>query len=349
MNVTFLIGNGFDLRLGLHTKYTDMYEGYIKEPSGNEVIRRFKKTLEQDSPNGYKTWGDFEMAMAQHAKTFSSEEELIVCVRDFKEYMANHLQSEQQKFMDLMNQASSAAIAKEMNRATVTFYKGQTPNVINEIEEVYDATDISCNYIVFNYTTLLDEILKKHNNYYKISKNNQPVHIHGQFSTDIVLGIDNISQAKDLPYLLSKKGERAFIKTAFNVSFDKRRVEIAEQLIDESDVICVYGMSLGESDRIWISHLYNWLISDINHHLIYFKHSHKKFSRWKRDEMMDEEDAQKQILLRRLCTMDEMGSLEQQVHIPIDYDIFDFVNRIKTDIDNRPHFVGAPGIFTAPK
>ena len=31
MNVTFMIGNGFDLRLGMKTRYTDMYDGYITD------------------------------------------------------------------------------------------------------------------------------------------------------------------------------------------------------------------------------------------------------------------------------------------------------------------------------
>ena len=49
MNVTFMIGNGFDLRLGMKTRYTDMYDGYISTPSDNEIIEIFKATLKSDS------------------------------------------------------------------------------------------------------------------------------------------------------------------------------------------------------------------------------------------------------------------------------------------------------------
>lgn len=349
MNVTFLIGNGFDLRLGLHTKYTDMYDGYIAAPSEDKVVDDFKDVLKKDSPNGYKTWGDFEMAMANHAKKFKSEEELIMCVRDFKEYMANHLQGEQRKFIELMNQVNPSTIAREMQKSVENFYKGQTPNIINEIEEVYDAQNINCRFITFNYTLLLDAIVRKYNNYFKVAIDNTPIHIHGKFDSDIVLGIDNVAQVRELPYVLSKRGERAFVKTAFNAAFDKRRISEAVQLIEDSDVICIYGMSLGESDQTWINHLRDWLIADSNHHLIYYKYSEKKFSRWKRDEMMDEEDAQRDILLRRLCSEKEMTALEQQVHIPINYDIFGFVGCIRTEIAKSPHFVGNPGAFAAPR
>ena len=38
MGVTFLIGNGFDLNLGMKTRYTDMYDSYIKSESKSTVI-----------------------------------------------------------------------------------------------------------------------------------------------------------------------------------------------------------------------------------------------------------------------------------------------------------------------
>ena len=77
MNVTFMIGNGFDLRLGMKTRYTDMYDGYISTPSDNEIIEIFKATLKSDSSQKYQTWGDFEIAMAHHAKNFKKEEDFI--------------------------------------------------------------------------------------------------------------------------------------------------------------------------------------------------------------------------------------------------------------------------------
>jgi len=44
MNIVFIIGNGFDLNLGLKTKYTDVYKDYCKtSTSDSELIRRFKK------------------------------------------------------------------------------------------------------------------------------------------------------------------------------------------------------------------------------------------------------------------------------------------------------------------
>ena len=79
-HITFIIGNGFDINLGMKTKYSDMYEGYIKTPPQTKVIESFKNELRNQQP--FDKWSDFEMAMAEYAKTLSSEKELIECVHN---------------------------------------------------------------------------------------------------------------------------------------------------------------------------------------------------------------------------------------------------------------------------
>lgn len=66
--ITFILGNGFDLNLGLHTKYVDMYENYtLKRTHESENLKTFKDTLRN---NAYDTWSDFEMGMANYAQRF---------------------------------------------------------------------------------------------------------------------------------------------------------------------------------------------------------------------------------------------------------------------------------------
>ena len=37
MNIAYLIGNGFDLNLGLKTKYMDFYKYYLEQESKNDI------------------------------------------------------------------------------------------------------------------------------------------------------------------------------------------------------------------------------------------------------------------------------------------------------------------------
>ena len=336
MNITFLIGNGFDLRLGLKTKFVDMYTDYIHKYSANEVVRNFKKVLQQSAPNEFETWGDFEMAMAKYAANFQSESDLILCIRDFKEHMGEHLKKEQDTFRKYVEENSGyIACAKEMGRSIDQFHKGQTPNVINTIETIGNMNLAHYEFITFNYTSLLDDILSYFLKYSELTDAKNLIHIHGHLDTDVVLGVDSIEQFGHLPYTLSKRGKRAFIKPSFNEEFDLSRVKAAEKAIEESDVICIYGMSLGQSDQTWIKKIYDWLIANPKHHLIYYKYLNHQFSALHRNEMMDIEDYQRTELLKKLCGGNETESLENQVHIPIGYDIFDFKNAIDRDAEDR--------------
>ena len=61
----------------------DTYEGYIESESKSQTIAFFKETIENDIP----TWADFEMQLAEYAKDLKSEDDLVLCQRDYDEYL----------------------------------------------------------------------------------------------------------------------------------------------------------------------------------------------------------------------------------------------------------------------
>lgn len=324
MNITFLIGNGFDLRLGMKTRYTDIYKGYVASESSSDAIRKFKKMLKEDAP-GYKTWSDFEMAMAQKAKEFDEEDFFIECLRDFKSYMVEHLEKEQSQFMQRMTvSAKTKSICQdEVKDSIQTFYKGLTPNVKNEFIRLGIHNNLKQKFISFNYTNILDNLLPH---------NAEIIHIHGRLGADIVLGTDNMTQVADLPYQTTRRFERAFIKPEFNKGYDNARLESAKWYIEKSQIICIYGMSLGKSDYSWVVQLKNWLLDNEDHHLVYFVHDTREFSKLNWDAIMDEEDDRIAGLLGKIFDAgDEMSAVFDQIHIPVGYDIFNIESILKEE------------------
>ena len=100
MNITFLIGNGFDLNCGLKSSYQDVYNEYCKiNETDSELIKNFKKNIKND----YKTWGDFELAMAEKINDFKSENDFVKCIIDFKTYLVKYLSEEKRKFFEKYN------------------------------------------------------------------------------------------------------------------------------------------------------------------------------------------------------------------------------------------------------
>lgn len=323
-NITFIIGNGFDIGLGMKTKYENMYDDYINSQSKSKVIENFKKALSKRKP--YDKWSDFEMGMAEYASNFLNENELIECIRDFKMHLLEHLKEEYEKIADqLMSVSYRPSLIQELDRSLYKFHKGLIPNDVRTIERIMKNLDIELNFITFNYTNTLETLLFVKKLYTKV-QHNVPLHVHGSLEQDIVLGIDNISQITNASYTLTNKGERAFVKPSFNNQFDSERVEIAKATIANSDIICAYGFSFGESDNTWIQSIIHWLLEDDNHHLIVYEYDDKQYNRCNSDELMDIEEDRKYLFLNKMNV--PINVLLDQIHIPIYYDIFNFIDVI---------------------
>lgn len=331
-SILFLIGNGFDLGLNMKTSYADVYETYVKTPSKSEVIQNFKNELSKRKP--LDKWSDFEMGMADYAKTLSNESELIECVRDFKSHMVEHLQAENDKMLSLIKSCDNVyKIFRELNKSFTEFYSSLTPNDQAKLNQVIGKfSHAKLNIITFNYTTVLDELIALKSKFnddqlplgflWSIGEISKPLHIHGILNQAVVLGVDNAEQLQNSTYKLSKRGSRAFVKTYFNQNYDNGKVLQAKKLIAESSVICTYGFSMGESDKTWVDLLIEWLKGSPDHHLIVYQYDQKSYHQYAFEEIMNDEDDKKEILFQYLKLTDP--NLLEQIHIPIGYDIFNF-------------------------
>ena len=318
--ITFLLGNGFDLSLHMKTSYEDVYNTYVDAPSITQVIESFKSELKRRKP--FDKWSDFEMGMAEYAETLSSEEEFIECIRDFKRHMVEHLRKEDKRLESLVQSGFyNSQIVKELDRSFEKFYDGFSPNVKREFERLTDKEFWNYNVITFNYTNSLEYLYIAKFKQQKMIMNS-PLHIHGDLYNDIVLGVNHVGQIKDTAYKLTKKARRAFVKTYFNEEYDKDRVLMAKRMIESSSIICTYGFSMGESDKMWIDLIVEWLKKDTNHHLVVFKYDTTIYNRCVYDEIMEVEDEKKNDLMRYLGSNN--SDLERQIHIPVGYDIFNF-------------------------
>lgn len=329
MGVTFLIGNGFDLNLGMKTRYTDMYDSYIKSKSKSTVIDKFKKDLQKEEHNHYENWSDFEMGMARYAQNFTDENEFIECIWDFKAHMVDCLKKEDTAIINKINSSPNTALTG-LIKTLQTFHRGSTRNITYEIEDIiYKNKYCPCSFITFNYTKVLDRILNMTPEHFDMGDvifdvDRHIIHVHGSVDYDVVLGVDNKSQISN-NFRLTRNTELAFIKPEFNKVFDYRRVDKAIDMINKSSVICAFGLSLGESDKTWIDVLKEWLLTNDNHHLIYYVYDENEIPLYNYDMKIQYEEALKNEFFKKLKITDALiEKIRNRVHIPVSYKIFDF-------------------------
>lgn len=337
-NITFMIGNGFDLACGLKSRYTDTYDEYIKRSSSSNTIEQFKKTIDKDIP----TWSDFEMQLASYALNLESESDLTACLRDYDEFLNDYLVNEQHQFWtNLGNIATEEIILQEMGKSVVRFYNGLTRNDFRSIHSIVKNSEIRYNFISFNYTNIFDSFLERAYNHGHLDPNQgfpfsvaSVLHIHGALGSDVTLGVDNEEQLAKIPYSLSNRAKRVLIKPVFLQSYDNNRFNTAIETISRSDIICVFGMSLGDSDLIWRKQLAEWLVSEKEHHLVYYKHSNmmKRYHSTALTKKMDDEEDSKEELISLLFDETIEGEMKNKVfskiHVPVGINLFNMEQAI---------------------
>lgn len=210
-----IIGNGFDLDLGMHTSYKDFANSKLWRFDNPVYDRGLGYYLNQKKDK--ENWFDLEMELANYAQSVSSEmlsnEETIrhdkgdfnVLMNKLKEY----LQSEQEYFQKNVHDCKAKEILTEFSKKN--------------------------NYFVhsFNYTDI-----KKISNILNIRIETSRIeYVHGTLEDgDTILGAGDNTQIPD---------EYDWLYKTSNNNYSSNN--LADSLAN-ADEICIFGHSLGDND-----------------------------------------------------------------------------------------------------
>lgn len=173
----------------------------------------------------------------------------------------------------------------------------EIPNELNtENHNSYQATCdasknevINYNFITFNYTNVLDRILDegKERNIdlgSHLGTNGQTRkhligeihHVHGALMEGVVLGVNDESQINNVILRKNSMFKDIFIKSRINSQMGERRTERADEIIDRSQIICIFGMSIGITDKRWWEKIVSWIMENRNRKLIIYTRGDEK-------------------------------------------------------------------------
>ena len=98
MQITFLIGNGFDKCLGLPTSYKEFYKYYIQQESASPEIKKIKEILKKASEEDENTspriklWKDLEMALGEITQEYKSHDKFEEVYLDINECLRTYIE-----------------------------------------------------------------------------------------------------------------------------------------------------------------------------------------------------------------------------------------------------------------
>ena len=117
MNVLYILGNGFDLAMGLKTSYPDFYK-YLEKLTGSELLEKMKDEIKADKKN----WSDMEEAFGKYTLNLNSQNELGDLYKDLTLCLQDYLMLEQKQFNPTYEQQKSFII--EFSSPVDSFIKG---------------------------------------------------------------------------------------------------------------------------------------------------------------------------------------------------------------------------------
>ena len=201
MNITFFIGNGFDINLGLNTKYSDFYPYFIEKSTITNMIRAW---LQEDE----LLWADLEEQLGKELENVeeSKREQFYEDKAELDGLLLEYLTQEQGK-VSIQNKENE--VVDEFIRSLTTFYGDLSEvgrNSILSTCDIYKNEEFKDCFICFNYTDTLDQItnitrkLKSPITTHQgngSTRNNTlgtVLHIHGTLNEEMILGVNDIEQ-----------------------------------------------------------------------------------------------------------------------------------------------------------
>ena len=293
MNITFLVGNGFDIAAGANTSYRGFYEWYCEQPDERLHIQKFKEAIRQDIANGGENWSDFELGLGQYTDQFTSENisEFWDCYDDAQEKMVQYLKQEEDK---LQLESFNETVIQNLRQGFLDFYKELSPkerNYFFDIRKKYIGGNTIFSFLSFNYTSILDAYLKQcsksalstrtiaHGVSVTNSINENIIHIHGTTDEYPTIGVNDISQIKNQELLSENLFQETMIKPENIPSNGYFWHQNAISQIQDSGIICIFGMSLGKTDLYWWQLIIKKLIEDSDCRLIIFSYAHNPLNK----------------------------------------------------------------------
>ena len=354
MNITFLIGNGFDLNFDLKTSYTDFYDYYCNlESTKNDMLAR---AIGKD----YKNWSDLEMGLADYVNSLDIRQidefiESKVCLEDG---LVEYLKKQEERVLF----ADETRVAEMFRSKVLNFCEDLNAEWREEYKEVRKKANSAIQYqfVTFNYTEVLDKLVELCTRKYSPFSSHtagsttyqdtilSPLHIHGTLSEDLILGIDSIEQLSSLELRRNEQLVSCFVKTQMNKELGEHRIERFKKIIEQSQYIVLYGLSCGDSDKTWWKYLIEWLKSAPEKRLVFCVYIDGYVSGSAAKKLRIINEKKKIFASQGDCDNDTFEAIKERIQVVINSKLFSIkgiqVNPEKHRHDGRGICSGCSGL-----
>lgn len=250
MNVVYLIGNGFDLAQDLKTGYKDFYKSYKLSKPVNEVEQEIITSITEKTD----TWSNLEHSLGSFTKEVKDANDFTVAYESLYLKLRDYLQSEEKRFVAENIERYQKELANPFG--DLSYLEQQDYHKF--VSGFYGSTSI-VDIISFNYTEVFEQAIgfqyqpnPLKGDYFRdgIQLNNV-YKVHGYLRGTFLMGVNDTSQIANPSFANNPDICDFLVKPQANMNLGQSIDRFAIRAIENANLIVVFGMSIGETDRQW--------------------------------------------------------------------------------------------------
>lgn len=264
MLITWLFGNGLDLSFGLKTSYYDFYE-YLKQNENEIQNNLIYKQLRNDIDNHkLDLWNDYELRLGEITECIS--EDAITKFRDDKievDILLNRYLLEAEKALNIDENKVGKILSKSFAE-TGKCERETDKEIVKIILDQNANSSFHFKAISFNYTKTVALLWKEKNDEIRKLKINecpkssyscvleQPFYVHGTLEdAKMIVGVNDSSQIRNEVFKNCDSSDNMLTKSNLQKLAGQQNRENYQNIINKSSLICIYGLSIGETDKFY--------------------------------------------------------------------------------------------------
>lgn len=251
MMATFLIGNGYDRAIGLHTGYNEFLDEYSKQKTNNAnpEVRELIDRMKEDIKANRTLWADLEMTLGKYTERFDDWEEFASVYEDLNKGLRQYIEKEQARLVNDIKFSQKAALDGFL-KPTSLLEPADRVSMQSFFKTYGSITET--NIITLNYTNTIEQEIDAAKPQFTAINTNHVYHLHGTVDGTIILGVSNATQIANTSFRGKEYLKDLLIKSETNKTMKSQIDVTSKSLISSSNLIVTFGVSMGESDDyIW--------------------------------------------------------------------------------------------------
>ena len=240
MRILYLIGNWFDINVGLDTSFQDFLKFYLKQPVPkelDEVAVRFINRLKEEIQSDIQLWSYFELQYGKHMARLGHmgsavhpiNEEFDIINDDIRTNLSKYIAT-QEKRLFFTEEAKKRFLA-DLADPEAFFRDFEKNEVDNRRKNVWHTTGRTIDIITFNYTRTIETLLGKTPVQSSGFDVNAPIHVHGYYDSRMIMGVNDASQIDNEALRNNTYITDALIKSKNNHAYGVSHTNRCSQLI----------------------------------------------------------------------------------------------------------------------